>query len=151
MKDIILEHIQAEGPIKEKKLWKQIVKVLSLSETGENGESEIYEQKKTQFKDICQNLLTEKDILAVAGEYSINKAKKAIPQTNTKRKSALDSYSATEDVPAGKKAKTDEEPEYQYKDLWKNGEQYWKEGKFDPEYLRTNPDRYIGVLLSVVS
>jgi hypothetical protein len=88
MKDIILEHIQAEGPIKEKKLWKQIVKVLSLSETGENGESEIYEQKKTLFKDICQNLLTEKDILAVAGEYSINKAKKAIPQTNTKRKSS---------------------------------------------------------------
>lgn len=28
-----------------------------------------------------------------------------------------------------------------YKDLWKNGEKYWKEGLFDQEYLSTNPDK----------
>eukprot|EP01038_Epipyxis_sp_PR26KG_P014919 gene14919-20068_t len=27
-------------------------------------------------------------------------------------------------------------------DLWKNGEQYWRENSFDADYLRTNPDRY---------
>jgi hypothetical protein len=35
---------------------------------------------------------------------------------------------------------------WNYEDLWKNGEKHWRDGTFDPEYLRTNPDRYAACL-----
>ncbi len=131
MKDIILELLQGKGDLKQKKLWKKVCKSLSIEEDSDGDE-------KQQFQSALEELLEEKDIIEIEGQYAINKAKKALPQTNTKRKAALDSYKE-EEQPIIKKAKQSEK-KYQYVDLWKNGEKHWKEGSFDPEYLQNNPD-----------
>lgn len=151
MKQTILQILQGKGELKQKKLWKKVCKKLDSGD--ENDETSI-----KQFENVLKELLEEKDILEIDGQYTINKAKKAIPQTNTKRKAGLDTYKDTEDgnndadeqdeteegeQQANKRVKLanqTEKKKYQYVDLWKNGERYWKEGLFDTEYLQTNPD-----------
>ena len=135
MKEIIVELLQNKGGLKEKKIWKKVCKKLRINIDEEQPPQEIEEQ----FHSTIQQLLEEKDIVEVDGIFNINKAKKAIPQTNTKRKAALDDYKGTDEQEV-KRPKHGVEKQYQYVDLWKNGEKYWREGSFDPEYLSTNPD-----------
>jgi hypothetical protein len=136
MKDIILEVLGKKGSLSLDKLWKKVCKKSTV-----DGEAE---ETRVSFDKSVQNLVDEKDVINSNGEISLNKAKRALPQRNMKRKAGLDSYQqesevveedSTENAPVKKTKK------FKYEELWVNGERYWKEGLFDPEYLRTNPDK----------
>jgi hypothetical protein len=138
MKNEILDILQSKGNLKEKKLLKKILKQIGRKDDEED------EELLNQYKKTLEELVEEKDILLVNNEYCINKVKSS--KAATKRLGTFDNLD--EDEPLFKKSKATTEAshtvtkKFDYPDLWRNGEKFWKEGTFDPEYLRTNPDKY---------
>jgi hypothetical protein len=139
MKSEILDILQSKGNLKEKKLLKKVLKQIGRKDDEED------EELLNQFKNTLEELVEEKDILLVNKEYCINKVKSS--KAATKRLGTFDNLD--EDEPLVKKSKATTESthistkKFDYPDLWRNGEKFWKEGTFDPEYLRTNPDKYV--------
>ena len=131
MEAVILEVLTSKGSLKEKKLRKKVFeKIEALGKFPDDK----------KFDKILNYLLEEKTLLNHNGELAMNKVKVE------KRKREGDDQ--LEELPSAKAGKTDgdddssgQKKKWNYVDMWKNGEQYWKDGNLDPEYLRTNPDK----------
>lgn len=138
MEAVILEVLTSKGSLKEKKLRKKVFeKIEALGKFPDDK----------KFDKILNYLVEEKTVLQHNGELAMNKVK--VEKRKREKDDQLD------DVPKGKQNKTENDDEdhneeshpstsnkrWNYVDMWKNGEQYWKDNNLDPEYLRTNPDK----------
>lgn len=127
----ILQQLAEEGSLRDKKLRKGVLKKYGAA---------VDETHMEAFKNGLQKLIDQRKILEHNGEISLNKAlastkRKNIDIVEVDKKSNKKSKPVESEAVAGEKV-------FNYVDMWKNGEKYWKEGTFDPEYLRTNPERY---------
>lgn len=127
IEDGIFEQL-AEGSLKDKKLRKLVLKRYGAA---------VDESYMEAFRSTLEKLVTERRIIQHNDEVTINKA---VP---LKRKN---NETSEPEKKANKKSKTSDETggegkRFDYPEMWKNGERYWKEGAFNPEYLRTNPER----------
>lgn len=140
MKKAILEVLASKGPVSEKKLRKYSLKSLEYEGTDE---------QKSEFDSALSSLLKKSKLVLVDDTYSL-----AAVQSEPKRKRADSDVKDTVADPSvvvvaeeqqSKKVKKEKKEEpaktQKYEELWKNGEKHWRDGTFDAEYLRTNPDK----------
>jgi len=140
MKKEIISILTEKGPLSEKKLKKALYK--SFAEDKQNDE---------EFTETLSKLASKGKVVESDGSYSV--VTDSSESANKRKRS--DSDVKVEEKPAKKaapaKANTKGEAppanKFQVEELWKNGEKYWREGSFDPEYLRTNPDKYVNLSL----
>lgn len=133
MKKVILEVLADKGSVSEKKLRKYTLK---KAPEGEDNETEfdsalasLTKKGKVVFEDDEYKLAAEDD--------SSSKRKRSESESNAEAAEPAVAKKAKESKPkAGAASKAPKMEE-----LWKNGEKHWREGTFDPEYLRTNPDK----------
>lgn len=138
MEALIIDGLDRKGPLSERKLWKRILRHFELDE---RDESEEVVKLRGDFDKVLQGLLGSHKVISQSGQFSINKV------AVTKRQRIEESQAAAQ---VSKKIKLDDQAEtaddaassskWNYPELWKNGERFWREGTFDPEYLRTNPE-----------
>lgn len=132
MEEAVIEILEAKGALVMKKLHKKVSKKLKRQDDDPD-------MLMSELESCVEELMTSKRIMEQNGAYSINKA------VDSKRKRAgLDDTATTSS--SNKRNKVDEDgapnaSQWNYPEMWKNGERYWKEESLDPEYLRTNPDR----------
>lgn len=135
MKKIILEVLASKGPVSEKKLRKYSLKAADSDES--------------EFDSALSSLLKKNKVVLVDDTYSLpaataepkrKRSDSDVKETVTEEPKVV----AAEEQPT-KKAKKEKQvaapSKWQYEELWKNGEKHWRDGTFDPEYLRTNPDK----------
>lgn len=131
----ILQYLKGKGgEVEEKKLKKQMV-----SEFIESNSVEKDVAKKT-FKKALASLIDASKV------KSVDDVVKVVEETATKKRKAVDAdvaiTSASKSSKKGAKGSSDAgSGELIEKELWKNGEQYWRDGTLSQEYLRTNPDK----------
>jgi len=132
MKKVILEVLADKGSVSEKKLRKYTLK---KAPEGEDNETEfdsalasLTKKGKVVFEDDEYKLASEED--------SSSKRKRSESESNTEVSEPVVAKKAKESKPKDAASKAPKMEE-----LWKNGEKHWREGTFDPEYLRTNPDK----------
>ena len=133
MEAVILEVLTSKGSLKEKKLRKKVFeKIEALGKFPDDK----------KFDKILNYLMEEKTVLQHNGELALNKVK--VEKRKREKDDNLD------DAPSGKASKNEDGDDEQaatstkrwnYVDMWKTGEQHWKDNTLDPEYLRTNPDK----------
>lgn len=137
MEALLIDGLDRKGPLTERKLWKRILRHYELDEKQETEE---LESTKRSFDEALKSLLDSHKIMITGGSYSINKV------AVTKRQRVEESQAAAQ---VSKKVRLNEdgdttsgdgEKRWNYVELWKNGEKHWRDGTFDPEYLRLNPD-----------
>jgi nucleolin len=160
MESTILSVLQSKGSLKEKKLLKKV------SESYEQRGKTFDEDK---FSSALSKLMESKEVLRNNDkELTLNKVQVTLKRTRNEDDEDDDVKTTNEESKKrnkkSKKSKDEEEEEtsgeskeegkksdetedlqskkrWSYPDLWKNGEKFWRENTFDPEYLRTNPDR----------
>jgi hypothetical protein len=137
MKKEIIEVLTSKGPLNAKKLAKKTLKTLG----EETNESEF----EADFKTTLDSLVAKGKVLLVDETYSLATA---APEEGKRKRSSSESVQETvvtekEQKPKAKKSKNEQPKAPRYEELWKNGEKHWRDGTFDPEYLRTNPDKYV--------
>lgn len=138
MEALLIDGLDRKGPLTERKLWKRIIRHYDLDEKQETEE---LEATRKNFTAALKGLLDNHKIMITGGSYSINKV------AVTKRQRVEESQVAAQ---VSKKIRLNEDDDeganaangnrWNYTELWKNGERHWRDGTFDPEYLRTNPD-----------
>lgn len=126
MEDIVLEILNNKGALKEKELFKKFVNKCTKCVDGNK------EHNQGLFQTAINTLISGHQVLNKNGEFCVNKV------VVKKRKR---SESEGDDVPVGVVEDGQSDRKWYYPDLWKNGEKFWRENTFDPEYLRLNPDR----------
>ena len=149
MKKVILEVLASKGPLSEKKIRKATLKV----------EADEYEGKAEEFGTTFDGALASlmkkgkvtlcDDIYSLSAEEAGKKRKRAESDaTDVKEANAININDVVADdlvtvqMKKGKNAKEQQSNKaWKYEELWKNGEKHWRDGTFDPEYLRTNPDK----------
>lgn len=144
MKDIILGVLKSKGSLKEKSLWKKVAKKLGYDQEDrdvmESGED------REVFVGMIQDMLDSHELILHNNELSINKNTSSIVSKKHSREGVTP---APEESRGKKKLKAEpevppvENPQqtWNYPEMWKNGEKFWKEGTLHPDYLRTNPDQ----------
>lgn len=144
MEALLIDGLDRKGPLTDRKLWKRILRHYDLDEKQET--EELVKTRK-DFDYALRSLLDSHKIMVTGGSYSINKV------AVTKRQRVEESQAAAQ---VSKKIRLNEEgdaadgseiksQQWSYTELWKNGERHWREGTFDPEYLRTNPDGLVSL------
>lgn len=145
MEALLIDGLDRKGPLTDRKLWKRIIRHYDLDEKQES--EELHATRRT-FDETLKSLLDSHKIMITGGSYSINKV------AVTKRQRVEESQVAAQ---VSKKVRLNDDgsnvestgangTEWNYTELWKNGERHWREGTFDPEYLRINPDGYVSTL-----
>jgi hypothetical protein len=139
MEALLIDGLDRKGPLTDRKLWKRILRHYDLDE---KQESEELAKTRKDFDDALKSLLDSHKIMVTGGAYSINKVavtkrqrmeeSQVAAQVSKKIRLNEDSDSAP--------GSTGDDKKWNYTELWKNGERFWREGTFDPEYLRENPD-----------
>lgn len=131
MKKVILEVLGDKGPVSEKKLRKYALK---KAPEGEDNE--------TEFDSALASLTKKGKVVLEGEEYKLAEDDSGLKR---KRSESESNAETTEPVATKKvkesKSKSDANKAPKMEELWKNGEKHWREGTFDPEYLRTNPDK----------
>lgn len=152
MKNAILDVLATKGPLAEKKLRKYALKSVESAVADEVAQ-------KAEFESALKSLLKKSKVALVDDIYSLtvtdSKRKRSDSEVAEPAVVAVDSKADSKiksDVEQGeqvsKKAKKEKKSEPaasawagKYEELWKNGEKHWRDGTFDAEYLRTNPDK----------
>jgi hypothetical protein len=130
MKESVLDMLKKDS-LSEKKLRKALWKVCK----EQYDEEEEFDQK---FQLALKSLLKKDKIVGDSDEYSL----KSNAKTAEKRKRDTTEDDDADVAPLSKAAaplKTTKVTSYE--ELWKTGEQRWRDNGFDQEYLRTNPER----------
>ena len=156
MKKAIVSILESKGPLNEKKLRKNVLKSMADKDGAET-------HSEDEFSSVLAKLIAKKKISLEDELYSVlasddsGKRKRTssdvsnaeeLPQKKTSKEEKVNKAQnvvrkavASEDINGSKTFKVDE--------LWKNGEKLWRENGFDPEYLRTNPDKYVLPLIRI--
>jgi hypothetical protein len=146
MESTILDALDRKGPLSEKKLWKRIVKA---AEEKEESTEINQDQLQTQFSSAVEKLVEEHKIFLNGGSYCINKVsvkkrERTAESSGLEKRKKLNETEEEKEIENTLNQTTTEDTEnskkWNYPELWKNGEKFWREGTFDSEYLRTNPD-----------
>ncbi len=158
MESAILGVLQSKGSLKEKKLLKKVTE--RYEERGK-----VFDEAK--FTSALSKLMENKEVLKNNDkELTLNKVQVTLkrPRDEEEDEDVVVKSSSKDDKKKSKKSKKGDNDEdengndnnenydgeddglkikkrWDYPDLWKNGEKFWRENTFDPEYLRTNPDR----------
>jgi hypothetical protein len=127
MKESVLDMLKKDS-LSEKKLRKSLWKVCK----EQYDEEEEFDQK---FQLALKSLLKKEKIVGDSDEYSL----KSNSKTVDKRKRTEDDEDVAPAAKVAAPAKTAKVTSYE--ELWKTGEQRWRDNGFDQEYLRTNPER----------
>lgn len=134
MKKVILEVLGDKGSLSEKKLRKYALK---KAPEGESNEEE--------FDSALASLTKKGKVVFEDEEYKLSSGDDA---GSKRKRSGSESNAAEPSEPVAVKKVKESKPKAdatsklpKYEELWKNGEKHWREGTFDPEYLRTNPDK----------
>ena len=133
MKKVILEVLADKGSVSEKKLKKYALK---KAPEGEDNEKE-FDSALASLTKKGKIVLEDDEYKLASEDDSSSKRKRSESESNAEASEPVVAKKAKESKPkadAANKAPKMEE-------LWKNGEKHWREGTFDPEYLRTNPDK----------
>lgn len=131
MDTIVLGILDSKGALKEKDLFKKFVNKCTDCIDGNK------EHNLRIFNDTLAKLTASHQIMSKNGEYCINK----VVVKKRKRSESEDDIGAVGLVQVqGANGAKDTEKTWNYPELWKNGEKFWREKSFDPEYLRINPD-----------
>lgn len=150
MEATIFNILASSENISRKKLRKKVIEKLSENADVSSG------AVKSEFGTLIDTLLsngsiTENDDVLAIGNGKRKAADEIGNDQTTKKSRKMESdvtANTTDEKKKNKKSKSQKSDKSNEQkgpvlvDLWKNGEQYWREGTFDPEYLRTNPDRY---------
>jgi hypothetical protein len=83
---------------------------------------------KKLFHDALTSLIDEGIVNSIEGVVSL------VQKSTKKRKLS------TDELQPSTASSTSAKPKIE--DLWKNGEQYWRDGTLDQDYLLNNPDKY---------
>ncbi|RYY88668.1 RNA-binding protein [archaeon] len=129
MDDIILTILESKGALKEKVLFKKFVnKCTECIDGNKDHNWGLFQTAVMQLKQTHQIMVNKDD------EYTLNKVvvKKRKHEDNEEKE--VVACSVDVDQSTGSKS-------WNYPELWKNGEQFWRDESFDPEYLQRNPDR----------
>ena len=85
--------------------------------------------------------MINKEKVKVNGDGSISKLKSKSDDSKKRKKNDSDDGDEEEKINKQSKIMSDESNKVKFpKDLWKNGEQAWRDNSIDSEYLRTNPE-----------
>lgn len=139
MKKAILGALKEKNDLSEKKLKKNALKLL-----GDDAED------KDEFDATLAKLVSKGKISCTDGSYTLagETTEKKPEEEKPSRKRANSETSKGDEAPKKKVNKAElkvqkaEAGKSKYEELWKNGEKFWREGTFDADYLRTNPDKY---------
>lgn len=127
MKENIL-NILKDGNLIEKELRKLLWK--ECKEEYPNKE-EFDEKLQSSLK----SLMNKEKIIMVHDQYSLaSKNKRPIEDSIEENSKKAKAQPKAEAPVKTKKVLS-------YPELWKTGEQHWRDGTFDEEYLRTNPEK----------
>jgi RNA recognition motif-containing protein len=136
MEAVILSILKSKGSLKEKKLVKKVDKKYKEGNTP-------FEESK--FQKALGKLIDNKEVLKQANdELALNKVQVTIKRKRDENDDNDEGEADGEEGAAVEEGNDNDfkiKKRFNYPDLWKNGEQHWKDGTLDPEYLRTNPDR----------
>eukprot|EP01031_Cornospumella_fuschlensis_P039208 gene39208-47708_t len=129
MEEIILTILESKGALKEKFLFKKFVnKCTECIDGNKDHNWGLFQTAVSKLKTSHQIMVNNSD------EFTLNKVvvkKRKLDDTEEK---VVVACSVGVDQSTGKKT-------WNYPELWKNGEQFWRDESFDPEYLQRNPDR----------
>lgn len=142
MKKAIIDTLESKGSLSEKKLKKGAFKVLGEADSDE-----------VEFSSVLAKLVAKGKIALADGEYALSSATETTESTKRKRSNSetkVEEETVAKKAAPEKSAKTVKKPAaveggdgkvMKMEELWKNGEKYWREGSFHPDYLRTNPEK----------
>lgn len=145
MEELIIEILTNKGALKEKELFKKFVNKCNQCIDGNK------EYNLNLFQTALKSVIDGRQVIAnQSGEFCINK----VVVKKRKRGESEDNTEAVGLVQSNG-ADGSNEKQWYYPELWKNGEKFWRENSFDPEYLRQNPDRitrlFVGNLNKLVT
>lgn len=132
MKESVLELLKKDS-LSEKKLRKTLWKVCK----EQYDDEEEFDQK---FQLTLKSLLKKDKITGDSDEYALKSNSKTVEKR--KRDVVEEDDEIEKSTPAAKVPTTTKSAKVtSYEELWKTGEQRWRDNGFDQEYLRTNPER----------
>lgn len=134
MKESVLDTLR-NGGLSEKKLKKSLWKVCKEQyDDEEEFESKLQSTLKSLLKKDKIKLEDDEYVLTDSNKVTKRKRDETEEDEEVKSEKIIKTAKADKPITKGKVLK--------YEELWKTGEQHWRDNSFDQEYLRTNPEKY---------